>query len=84
MNLKNEKSDPVLQSSSDMLKNIPDAVFVHLANLLQAFLVHGYVTQALLIATMVPIVKDKLGSKTSSKNYRSIAPAWFLRSLTGL
>ena len=44
-----------------------------LSVLLQGFLVHGHVTLILLLATLVPIIKDKLGSITSSKNYRSIA-----------
>ena len=34
---------------------------------------HGHVTSSLLVATLVPIVKDKLADLCSSKNYRSIA-----------
>ena len=34
---------------------------------------HGHVTKFLQLAILVPIVKDKLGSINSSKNYRSIA-----------
>ena len=40
---------------------------------MQGFLVHGHVTLILLLATLVPIIKDKLGSINVSKNYRSIA-----------
>ena len=45
----------------------------HLSIALQSFLVHAHVTMFLLLATLVPIIKDKLGSISSSKNYRSIA-----------
>jgi hypothetical protein len=42
-------------------------------NMLKAFAIHGHVTVHLLIATLVPLMKDKLGDLCSSKNYRSIA-----------
>lgn len=41
--------------------------------MIQGFLVHEHVTLVLLLATLVPIIKNKLGSISSSKNYRSIA-----------
>jgi hypothetical protein len=34
---------------------------------------YGHVSSYLLLATLVPIIKDKLGDSCSSKNYRSIA-----------
>ena len=46
---------------------------MHLSVALQSLLVHGHVPVFLLLATLVPIIKDKLGSISSSKNYRSIA-----------
>ena len=71
--LNNNKSDPIYSFTSDCLKNGPDCLFKHLSIALQSFLVHGHVTLFLLLATLVPIIKDKLGSISSSKNYRSIA-----------
>ena len=71
--LKNNKSDPTYSFSSDCIKNGPDTLYQHLSSALQSFLVHGHVTLFLLLATLVPIIKDKLGSISSSKNYRSIA-----------
>ena len=71
--LNSNKSDPNYTFSSDCIKNGPDILFHHLAVAFQSFLVHGHVTLFLLIATLVPIIKDKLGSVSSSKNYRSIA-----------
>jgi hypothetical protein len=40
---------------------------------IKSFLIHGKVTFFLLLATLVPLIKDKLGSINDSKNYRSIA-----------
>ena len=71
--IKANKSDSVYDFSSDFLKQSPDILHDHLANIIKAFAIHGHVTGHLLIAILVPIVKDKLGDVCSSKNYRSIA-----------
>ena len=71
--LKGKKSDPVYAFSSDCLRHAPDILYRHLSAALQSFLIHGHVSVFLLLATLVPIIKDKLGSTSSSKNYRSIA-----------
>ena len=71
--LKSGKSDPVFSFSSDCFKNGTESMYNKLSILLQGFLVHGHVTVILLLATLVPIIKDKLGSINVSKNYRSIA-----------
>ena len=34
---------------------------------------HGHVSDILLVATIIPLVKNKLGDLESSDNYRSIA-----------
>ena len=41
--------------------------------MIKCFLVHGHVPNELLLATMVPLIKNKLGDTESSDNYRSIA-----------
>ena len=71
--LKPNKTDPTWDFSSDCLKNGPELLLKHLELMIKAFLVHGHVSEILLLATMVPIVKDKLGDLCSSTNYRSIA-----------
>ena len=71
--LNNNKSDPTYSFSSDCIKNSPDSLYEHLSHVLKSFLIHGHVTIFLLLATLVPLIKDKLGSISSSKNYRSIA-----------
>ena len=71
--IKSNKSDPLYDFSSDFLKNAPDILHEHLAIVIKAFVTHAHVTSELLIATLVPIVKDKLADLCSSANYRSIA-----------
>ena len=71
--IKPNKSDPVFDFTSDCLKNAPDSLFMHFSNIIKSFLIHGHVSVILLLSTLVPIIKDKLGNICSSKNYRSIA-----------
>ena len=89
--LENGKSDPVHMFSSDCLKNAPDSFFDKLSIIIRSFLVHGHMTTYLLLATLVPIVKNKLVSINTSKNFRSIAISslilkikdWMIISLFG-
>ena len=89
--LENGKSDPVHMFSSDCLKNAPDSFFDKLSIIIRSFLIHGHVTMYLLLATLVPIVKNKLASINTSKNFRSIAISslilkiidWIIISLFG-
>ena len=71
--LRDSKSDPTYSFNSDCIKNGGDQLFEKLSLAVRSFLVHGHVTYFLLLATLAPIIKDKLGSISSSKNYRSIA-----------
>ena len=68
--LRNSKSDPVFDFNIDCLKNAPDELFNHIATLMKMFLIHAHVRSYLLLATLVPLIKDKLGDSCSSKNYR--------------
>ena len=72
-NLKDSKTDPTYNFSSDCIKNGPENLFSLLYSVIKTFLIHGKVTLLLLLATLVPLIKDKLGSINESKNYRSIA-----------
>ena len=71
--LKDGKSDPSHQFSSDCIKNAPDIMFKLLSFVVKSFLIHGHVTIYLLLANLVLIIKNKLTSINVSKNYRSIA-----------
>ena len=71
--LKPGKSAPVYSFSSDCVKVDSNRLAELLSTIFQSYLIHGHVTRFLLLATLVPIIKDKLGSINSSKNYRSIA-----------
>jgi hypothetical protein len=58
--LKSGKSDPVFSFYSDCLKNGTKSLYENLSIILQSFLIHGHLTILLLLATLVPIIKDKL------------------------
>ena len=68
--LKHGKGDPVF--SSDYLKVNSDNLSEFIALMLKSFLIHNYIPQFMLLSTLVPIIKDKLGSINISKNYRSV------------
>ena len=71
--LSDGKGDPVYSFSSDCFKNGSDILFSYLSIAFKSFLIHGHFTLFLLLATLIPLVKDRLASINSSKNYRSIA-----------
>ena len=71
--LKPGKTDPVFGISSDFLIHSPRIVFELLALCLRSYLTHAHVSDFLMISTMIPLIKDKMGDETSSDNYRSIA-----------
>ena len=73
MNLESNRNDPIFDFNSDCLKYAPLIVFEHLTCLMKSFLVHAHVRNILLLATLIPIPKNKLGDLSSSNNYRSIA-----------
>ena len=71
--IKSNKNDPVFQFNSNCIKRAPKSFHLHNANIIKLFLIHGHVSETLLIATIVPLLKDKQGDIQSSDNYRSIA-----------
>ena len=91
-NLKDNKGDPSYAFSSDCFKDGPDKLYQLLSIAIQSYLMHGHITVFLLLATLIPLIKDKLSSISSSKNYRSIAISslvlkmldWIVISLYGI
>ena len=71
--VKSNKSDPFNEFNSDCLKNAPINLCEHLSILFKMYLLHGYISPCLMISTLIPLIKDKLGDISSSNNYRSIA-----------
>ena len=71
--IKNNKNDPVFSFNTDCIKRAPPIFFAHIANIIKASLIHGHMSESLLIATIIPLIKDKKGDIESSDNYRSIA-----------
>ena len=71
--VKTNKNDPVFTFNSNCIKHAPSSFYRHIANIIKAFLIHGHASSILLVATIVPLIKDKLGKIDCSDNYRSIA-----------
>ena len=71
--LKPGKTDPVFSFSSDCIKVNSDMLADYTASMIKSFLIHNYIPQFMLLSTLVPIIKDKLGSINISKNYRSVS-----------
>ena len=71
--LKPGKTDPVAAITSDFLIHAPPKLFEIIAMCFKSYIIHAHVSSFLLISTMVPLLKDKLGDISSSNNYRSIA-----------
>ena len=70
--IKNNKSDPVFDFTSNCLKNAPSILFNQLLSLFRYYLIHSHISELLMTSTLIPIPKDKLGDASSSENYRSI------------
>jgi len=71
--LKAGKSDSNDCLTSDHFINAPDDLYVHIALLLNAMLVHGNSPHDMLMSVLVPIPKNAKKSLRDSTNYRSIA-----------
>ena len=71
--LKSGKRDPVVNINSDLLIHAPPNLFEILSQCFKSYIIHGHVSELLLISSLVPLIKDKLGDVTDSNNYRSIA-----------
>ena len=64
--------EKVIRVSSSVL-TAPAVLSEHLSTLFKCFIIHGHCSVVLLLATRLPLVRNKLGDHCSSKNYRSIA-----------
>ena len=58
---------------SDNLTNGTLRLNMFISVLFSAMLIHGVAPGGLLLSTLVPIPKNKIGNKTDSNNYRAIA-----------
>ena len=79
--MKEGKNDSVFYLQSECFIDGPQVVLKHLVNLLQMFVVHGFIPQFILVCTLLPLVKDNLADVTSSDNYRAIAGGSLLLKL---
>ena len=62
-----------MNNISDFLIHAPNKLFEIISMCFKSYIIHAHVSSFLLISTLVPLLKDKLGDITSSNNYRSIA-----------
>ena len=79
--LKPGKSDQMYAFSSDCFRNGPDILYDLLSWTIRCCILHNHINDVLLISTLVPLVKDRLGNINSSKNYRSVAISSILLKL---
>ena len=71
--LKNGKTDPLYHFNSDCMKNAPSTLSEYLAKLFRIYMTHGHLILVILVSTIIPLIKDKLGDISSSNNYRPVA-----------
>ena len=57
----------------DCLKNAPNILHEKLATSFRIYHTHGHVNKILILSTLIPLIKEKLGDHCTSKNYRSIS-----------
>ena len=70
--LKNDKTDPLYYFNSACMNASP-ILSEHLAKLFRMHMTHGHLSSVILVSTIIPLIKDKLGDISSSNNYRSVA-----------
>ena len=80
-NLKSSTSDCTDQLFSDHFINGTLRFFTLISLLFTSMLSHGVAPTGLLLSTMVPVPKDKRGSKSDSNNYRAVAISSILGKL---
>ena len=66
------RNDSLYKFKSDAFVVGKDILSEYLALLFQSAFIHGYLPNTILLAKLQPIIKDKLGNKSSSSNYRAI------------
>ena len=70
--LQPNKSDNSFNWKSNAFLTTSDILTNHFTLLFQSFLIHGYIPNCLLSCNLKPIVKDNMGDKFTSNNYRAI------------
>ena len=82
--LDKNRNDSTFRFKSDAFLNGKDILCKYLAVFFQAAFVHGYLPKNILLAKLQPIIKDKLGSKCNSSNYRAIGISSILLKILDL
>jgi hypothetical protein len=71
--IKSNKFDGAFDLVSETFTHAPNVLYNHLSDLLALSITHGHLPLQLLLSTLIPIPKDRLGDLTVSSNYRGIA-----------
>ena len=71
--LKTGKSDVDYDWKSEAFIHGAEALASPLSFIFKCFLIHGHISTFLLLCSLVPLVKDPQGDKTSPSNFRAIA-----------
>ena len=67
------KSDCDYNFGSDAFVNASDVLSSSISFLFKTFLIHGFIPIFLLMCSLIPLIKDRLGEISNSDNYRAIA-----------
>ena len=67
-NVKPAITDPVVDINSDFLMHAPEKLFEIISRCFKSYMIHAHVSSFLLLSSMVPLIKDKLGDITGSGN----------------
>jgi hypothetical protein len=71
--IKNDKADGTVELVSNHFIKSPQILKTYLAQLLSLCITHCYMPSSLLLSTIIPIPKDKMGNLADTNNYRGIA-----------
>jgi hypothetical protein len=71
--MKKNKHDGVVELVSDNFIHGSNNMFEYLRDLYSCYLQHGFMPEAMLLSTIIPISKDLSGTGQKSDGYRGIA-----------
>ena len=70
--MKPEKTDPFSDLTTDFIKNAPDILISALVSFYKSCAIHEFIPEELLLAKIIPLIKDINIDSASPDNYRSI------------
>ena len=80
--LKNDTTD-LFHFNSDCMKNVPAILCELSAKLFRMYLIRGYISSIIMVSTVIPLIKDKLGDISLSID-QLLSPVLYSKFLIGL